>query len=261
MYEDSPYAWWPCDDQPGTAGVLPTALLNAAVGNTNTLDIELSPNGGSSQPYYDTAGASTLAGSPSTGSGYPPGIAVYTVGADAGWMFGDPQGTPASLGTGNPVTATPGSAAWQASGQAGNTGSYGWFLICNDASFPALSGGITIECWFNPLYYGTSSGWTTVPSSGSPSSKSVTAQPYDTPITLWEIATGSAPVCVLQLDASGHLNLITYNGGTGTSHSIYTSSDLRSSSWHMARSPSRPPRGRCGWTAARTRTCPGPRPG
>ena len=34
VYEDGPYAWWPCDDQPGNSGVLPTYLLNAAIGNT-----------------------------------------------------------------------------------------------------------------------------------------------------------------------------------------------------------------------------------
>ena len=229
VYADAPYAWWPCDDQPGNSGVLPSALLNAAVGNTNTLNVKLSPLGGVSQAYLDQNGASTATASLVTG--YPPGIAIYAVGADAGWMFGDPPGTPASLGTGNPVTSTPGSAAWQASGQAGSTGSYGWYLICNDSSFPALSGGVTIECWFNATWYYT--GGTAWVITNSSSTHPVTQQPYNTPVTIWEIATGSNPVCILQLDTSGHLNLVTYNGATGTSHSIYTSSDLRSNSWHM----------------------------
>ena len=239
IYEDSPYAWWPCDDQPGTAGVLPVALLNAAPGNTNTLNVELSPNGGAAEPYYSKAGANTSlasgAGFSGATSAYPPGVAVYTVGADPGWMFGDPQSAPSSISAaGNPVEATPGSAAWQASGQAGDTGSYGWYLICDDSSFPPLSAGVTIECWFNVPFYLTSTAWTTSSNTGVPSSSPITAQPYDSPVTIWEIATSSAPVCLLQLDTSGHLNLITYNGATATSHSIYTSSDLRSSSWHMA---------------------------
>jgi hypothetical protein len=224
IYADGPYAWWPMDDQPGTSGVLPVSLLNAAVGNTNTLNVVLSPNGGTSQVYE-------------TESGYsgeyivPPGVAIYTVGADAGWLFGDPQGSPASLGTGNPVTSTPGSAAWQASGQAGNTGSYGWFLSCNDSSFPALSGGITVEIWFSYQYYGSATGIGTA--SGGNAASPVTQQPYNTPLTIWELATGSEPVAILQLSTAGNLNLITYNGATGTSHSIYSTSDLRGSAWHM----------------------------
>jgi len=239
IYEDKPYAWWPCDDQPGTAGVLPTQMLNAAIGNTNTLNIKLSPSGGVLEPYYAKNGAdtshATVGGSgaaANTSSAYPPGIAVYAVGADAGWMPGDPQSSVASLGTGNPVTSTPGSAAWQASGQAGNTGSFGWYLICNDNSFPALSGGVTVEIWFNAAYYLTSAGWSVGVPIGQPGGESeypITAQPYNSPITIWEIATNSAPTCLLQLDTSGHLNLIT----AGTSHSIYTASDLRSNSWHM----------------------------
>jgi hypothetical protein len=243
VYADSPYAWWPCDDQPGTAGVLPTALLNAAPGNTNTLNVVLSPNGGTAQSYSDEAGNNTnvAAGDSASGgdyeSGFPPGIAIYTTGADSGWMFGDPLSATASIAaTGNPVQATPGSAAWQASGQAGSTGSYGWFLSCNDANFPPLSAGITVEAWFNAGFYGSANGWLTDTSTGATdnlSFHSITGQPYNTQITIWEIATGSNPVCILYLDTSGHLILETFNGATGTTHSVYTSSDLRSDSWHM----------------------------
>ena len=55
------------------------------------------------------------------------------------------------------------------------------------------------------------------------------------PYTLLELATGSHPVAVLQLDINGHLNLITYNGATGTTHSVYSASDLRDNAWfHIA---------------------------
>jgi hypothetical protein len=239
VYEDAPYAWWPMDDQPGTSGILPTYLLNAAFGNSNVLNIVLSPNGGAIQPYYDTTGRNTSTPeSDSTGSSaWPPGIAVYTVGTASGWMFGDPQSSPASVeaATGSPASSIPGSAAWQASGQAGSTGSYGWFLSCNDSSFPPLSSGITVEIWFNAIYYASATGWgefdISDPGGGV---ESITEQPYNAPITLWEIATGSHPVAVLQLTSNGSLQLITYNGSTGTTHSIYTESDLRSNSWHMA---------------------------
>lgn len=224
VYEDNPYAWWPMDDQPGTSGVLPVFLLNAAIGNTNVLDIELSPNKGVAQPYYTEGGSGTGTGEDAV----PPGIGIYTTGASQGWMFGDPLGAPASIDTGSPVSATPGSAAWQASGQAGNSGSYGWYLICHDTGYPAISSGITAEIWFNYGFYGSATGYNSSNDTGTWSP--VTAQPYSTPLTIWELAGASSPVAILQLDASGHLNLIT----GGTSHSIYSSSDLRSNSWHMA---------------------------
>lgn len=222
VYEDGPYAWFPCDDQPGTSGVLPTQLANAAVGNTNTLSVQLSPLGGAAQAVLNANGAS--------GSQFiPPSLPVYTAGALPAWMFGDPQTSPATLESGNPVTATPGSAAWQASGQVGSTGSYGWFLSCRDPNFPPLSNGITVEGWFN--YPFRLSGTALTPAvSGGPAP--VQQQPL-CPLTVLELATDSAPVAVLQLDNSGHLNLITYNGATGTSHSIYTASDLRSNAWFM----------------------------
>ena len=222
--QDGPYAWWPCDDQPRSANVLPTALLNAAAGNSHTLNVVLSPHGGVLQDAYTTAGTDCTAGDGLV----PPGMAIYTVGADSGWNYGDPRSSPASAQSGNPVTAQPGSASWQVSGQLGETGSYGWFLSCNDSGFPVLADGITVEIWFNYPFYATSTGWDAIGNNPTP----VAAQPYNTPLTIWELATGSNPVCILQLDTSGHLNLITYAGATGTSHSIYTASDLRSNSWH-----------------------------
>jgi hypothetical protein len=220
VYEDAPYAWWPCDDQPGTAGVLPTALLNAALGNTNTLDVMLSSLGG-------------IAQTPESLEGYapdtliPPTMPVYTTGALAGWMPGDPQSAISTVDTGNPQTATPGSAAWQASGQSGSTGSYGWYLSCNDSSFPPLSSGITAEGWFQFQFQ---AGPTGIGETDQPSP--LQQQPL-CPLTLIELATGSNPVAVLQLDDNGALHLITYSGGTGTSNLIYNGSDLRSGAWFM----------------------------
>jgi hypothetical protein len=222
-YEDAPYAWWPCDDQPGTSGVLPTSLLNAALGNANVLNIVVSPSGATAQTQAEKGNASN--------SVLNAGAASYAVGASAGWMFGDPQSSPASLATGNSVTATPGSAAWQTSGQYGSTGSHGWFLSCNDASFPALTGGITVEGWFNYNFWGDAHGYLSE-SGGSATVYAGAGQPVAA-LTLMELATGSHPVAVLQLDTSGHLNLITYNGSTGTSHAIYSSSDLRAETWFM----------------------------
>ena len=38
------------------SGVLPVNFLNAAQGNTNTLNAVAQPGGGAVEPYYDTAG-------------------------------------------------------------------------------------------------------------------------------------------------------------------------------------------------------------
>jgi hypothetical protein len=224
IYIDQPYAWWPCDDQPGAAGVLPTSLLNAAPGNVNTLNVVIPPTGASSAQYRTTSGETP------TGR-IPPGVGIYSAGGSAGWMYGDPTSSaPYSYASsGGPVTATPGSAAWTASGQAGSGGSGGWFLSCNDTGFPPLSGGVTIECWFSYPFYAGAAGWT-----ATNSLHPVVQQPYSTPLTIWEIATGSEPVCILQLSTAGHLVLITYSGSTPASNTIYSASDLRSNSWHSA---------------------------
>ena len=226
VYDDNPYAWWTADDQPFPANVLPTTLLNSAPRNTNALSILASPSIAAADNllFYYTEGGTTTQ---STVAGLPPASAIYAVAQQQGWMYGDPQSTPSSAIAGNEVTSSPGSAAWQASGQAGTIGSYGWYLHANDASFPALSGGITVEGWFSYPFYGSG---TSFPG-GTNGSTSVLQQP-ESPLTLLELATSSAPVAVLQLDLNGHLNLLTYNGSTATSNSIYTSSDLRSDSWH-----------------------------
>lgn len=53
-----PYAWWPMDDQPLSGGVQPSSLRNAALGNTNTLSIIISPNGTGPTNAYGTDGFS-----------------------------------------------------------------------------------------------------------------------------------------------------------------------------------------------------------
>ena len=238
IYEDGPYAWWPMDDQPGEGGVLPTTLLNAAAGNTNVLQIQADPGGATAQDTYGFNGADVTAKvisnaffaggaqvTPPAGS-----IPTYATGSNAGWMYGDPPSATSSISAaGNPVEASPGSASWQQSGLLGTGGSNGWYLICNDPSFPALSGGITVKGWFNVGVAGSGSGYAYF-TDPNMTSTSLYGQPLS-PVTICELATASAPVCVLQLDNSGHLNLITYNGGTGTSHSVWSASDLRNGTW------------------------------
>jgi len=240
IYEDNPYAWYPMDDQPLEGGVLPLILLNAASGNTTVMNIIPSPNGITAQDTYGFNGVDITAKVASNGffgivgSVTPPAgsVATYGVGVNSGWMYGDPVSSPSAIASsGNPVQASPGSASWQQSGMLGSTGSHGWFLSANDNSFPGLSGGVTVKGWFNVGLQGSGSGYNYFVSQDNFDNTSLTAQPF-TSITICELATASAPVCVLQLDSSGHLNLITYNGATGTSHSIYSASDLRSGAWN-----------------------------
>ena len=239
IYEDNPYAWYPMDDQPLEGGVLPLTLLNAATGNTTVMNIVPSPLGITAQDTYGFNGVDITATIASGGFFFatdttPPAgsVATYTTGANSGWMYGDPVSSSSSISSaGNPVQAAPGSASWQQSGLLGSNGSHGWFLSCNDNSFPGLSSGVTIKGWFNVGLKGSGSGYNYFVSMDNFTHTSLTAQPF-TSITICELATATAPVCVLQLDSSGHLNLITYNGGTGTSHSIYSASDLRSATWN-----------------------------
>ena len=230
IYEDGPTTWYPMDDQVLEGGVLPTTLLNAATGNTTVMNIVASPNGITTQDAYSTNGIDVTQKPPATGAGPPPSVSTYQVGANSGWMYGDPPSAASSTSaSGNPVEASPGSASWQQSGTQGTSGSNGWFLSAHNNSFPGLSGGVTVKGWFNPAFFGSATGWEYF-GFDSDVSVVVAGQPYSV-LTVCTIATASAPVAVLQLDLSGHLNLITYNGTTGTSHSIYSGSDLRSATW------------------------------
>ena len=127
VIQDAPYAWWAMDDQPLSGGVQPTSLRNSAPGNTNTLTIYGASGGVTAGDSYTTSGynattdGSGINGLPPTNP--PPSVAVYAAGQQQGWMFGDPQSSQSSYGTyGSPVTASPGSAAWQQTGLLGHTG-------------------------------------------------------------------------------------------------------------------------------------------
>lgn len=224
--QDNPGWWWPCDDQPLAGGVLPVSLRNAAAGSSTALSIVASPTGVSSQDTYSTGLGGLGAGGGGTDltsgtSTVTPSVATYAVAANSGWMYGDPQVSPQSSQTGNPVTAQPGSAGWQQAGLLGNTGSAGWTLIANDA-FPSTAAGITVTGWFNPAFFGTATG-ALISSSGY----NQAGQPY-APLSLLELATSSGPLAILQLDMSGNLQL-QINGGA--SIAIYTTSDLRCNTW------------------------------
>ena len=219
--------WWPCDDQPLAGGVLPSSLRNASAGSATVLNIVPAPGGVVSQDTYSSGlggfgalgGGTDLTASTNTVS---PSVATYNVGQAQGWMYGDPQVSPQSAQTGNPVTAQPGSAAWQQAGLLGNTGSAGWCLIAND-TFPSTAGGITVAGWFNPAFLGTAAG-ATIPADNN---YNVAGQPY-CPLSLFGLATGTGPLAVLQLDLSGHLQLQINGGG---SIAIYSASDLRCNTW------------------------------
>jgi hypothetical protein len=220
ILQDGPYAWWPCNDLPGDSGVLPVQLLNAAPGNSNVMQIIASASGVSAASPYGLPGGETFGAG---GDNSLASVATYTTGADAGWTYGDPQSSPASYSTGNPVTASPGSASWQQTGLTGSGGANTWYLACNDASFPPLSGGVTVKGSFSLPFFSTS---TTLHYTPTGLTYTICGQPYSV-ITLLTLSTGTAPVAILQLDLSGHLNLITYAGTTGTSHTVYSGSDLR----------------------------------
>jgi hypothetical protein len=197
---DAPYAWWPCDDQPALGGVAPLTLRNAAAGNTVPLSIKVSPNG--------TFFSDTLAGVVY--------LATGTVASDSGWMYGDPSSTAGPGGPGGPVTAQPGSFSWRHSGNGGIT--TGLWLTANDPGFPALSGGVTVEGWWN-YEFATSA----TPDSGG-------GLPPNQPagsLVIWEMATSTAPVAVLFLDTSGHLQFT----AAGTTTAIYAGGDLRNTAW------------------------------
>jgi hypothetical protein len=215
VIQDRPYAWWPLDDGTAEAGVLPVTMRNAAQGNAAPLNVILSGLGGVAQDSYTITGHDCgldVYG----GSSADFLTAIYAVAADQGWMPGDPQSSAQaaqSTQSGNATTAQPGSAAWQQTQAAGDTGSYGWYLSCDDTGFPPLASGTTIEGWFNWAFFGsaTPGGYGSPPTGGT---APVAAQPYS-PLTLFALTTASEPVAILQLDIDGHLQLITYDGSTG----------------------------------------------
>lgn len=114
---DDPYALWPLNDPAGSSGA-----SNLAPGNSNPLALVLSKygTGGATQAWAQnsTGGLTGAASARVTRSGKSGGAAG---------MFGQ--------------TLPPGSTAL-------NTNGYGYALVCQDGNYPPISGGVTIECWF-----------------------------------------------------------------------------------------------------------------
>ena len=214
------------NQEPLAGGVQPTQLANAAAGNTTPLVIYGASGGVTAGDSYTTTGVDATAFVPQPPT-IAPSVATYAVAQQQGWMYGDPQSSPQSYSTGNPVTANPGSAAWQQTGLLGAGGANGWFMAAND-TFPALSGGMSYELWWNAAFFATATGWT----SPTAAKYDIAGQPYSQ-LTLATLATASAPVAILYLDLSGNLILETFNGGSGTTHSIYSTSDLRNAAWNQ----------------------------
>jgi hypothetical protein len=111
---DSPYAFWPLDDATGAP-----AGSNIAPGNANPLTLTLSKYGagGATQEWAQNSGA--LIGDSSA--------KITTTSGDGG---------------------AEGMWSQTLAGTSLNTNGYGYALVCADQNYPAVSGGVTIECWF-----------------------------------------------------------------------------------------------------------------
>jgi len=189
---DAPYAWWPADDP---AVLAPVKLVNAAPGNSAPLQILTAPGGLSASISVGIAGDG--------GSITFDFSAVQAFAADSGWMYGDPD-----------------SSAWSQTGC--GTVSTGRYLQCQDANFPPLSGGITIEAWRNYTWLQT-----------APPNPNFSHGPQGQPtgeIYIWDITSGGpggTSLAHLSLDTSGHLRITV--GGSSTT--VYSGSDLRNATW------------------------------
>jgi hypothetical protein len=193
---DNPGWWWPCDD----SGVnQATSLVNAAPASSSPLQITVSPNGLTSYGAYD---GSTY--------GLYAYVAIQQFAQQSGWMYGD------SL-----------SAAWQQSGT--GVSNCGRYLSCND-TFPLLSGGVTIEAWWQPSL--SNAGYSIPPAPReAPSPEGYNAQPTATqgaqgtpvgPLVIWEIASDTGPLAMLSLDANSQLTFTTWSGGIPSATVIYS---------------------------------------
>jgi hypothetical protein len=110
---DVPHSLWPCTDPAGSTGA-----SNLATGN--------------SLPLTQTV------------SKYGAGGATAVFGADSGALKGASSALVTSSGQGGGS-----SGRWQQAlaGASLGTSGYGYCLRCDDTSFPAISGGVTVECW------------------------------------------------------------------------------------------------------------------
>ena len=110
---DEPHSLWPCTDPAGSTGA-----SNLATGNSLPLTQVTSK--------FGAAGAAAVFGATSTLKGAA--SALVTASGKSG---GGSSGT------------------WQQAlaGASLGTNGYGYCLQCDDTSFPAVSGGVTVECW------------------------------------------------------------------------------------------------------------------
>jgi hypothetical protein len=100
--------------------------------------------------------------------------------------------------------------------------STGRYLQCQDAGFPPLSGGVTIEAWRNYTWLQT-----------APPNANIAFGPQGQPtgeLYIWDITSGGpggTSLAHLSLDSSGHLRITA--GGSATT--VYSGSDLRNTTW------------------------------
>jgi hypothetical protein len=192
LLADAPGWWWPCDDP---AVLSPVSLVNAAPPSAAPLAIRTAPGG--------LAAAISVGFGGGSGSGTFEFSAVQAFAADSGFMYGDPD-----------------SAAWSQTGC--GTVSTGRYLQCQDAGFPPLSGGVTIEAWRNYTWLQT-----------APPNANIAFGPQGQPtgeLYIWDITSGGpggTSLAHLSLDSSGHLRITA--GGSATT--VYSGSDLRNTTW------------------------------
>ena len=245
VYEDSPYAWWPLDDQPGTANVLPTSFLNAATGNTNTLNAFISPSGGvvesallggRIQRHVPSAARASPPRRPAQ-RGYLPGRHQRRLDVRRPAVPPRQRSRPAP-GTRSPPppAAHPG----RRPGRPAPPAPTGSSCPATTTTSPPLSGGVTLEIWFKAPYYGGGNGWlvwnlTARHLQLHARHPAAVQHPAHHLGDRHQLPPGvQTPAVAGTPGNGGALNLITYNGATATSHSIYSASDLRDNSWHMA---------------------------
>ena len=120
ILNDLPYAYWPLIDAVGS-----TQASNRATGNSNPLLAAQSKYGTGGTTYQFGANSSALLGAQGT---LLLTSSVRQQAQSGMWSLVQVSG----------VTTTP------------NCGQ-GYTLTCSDANFPALSGGVTAECWFQSI--------------------------------------------------------------------------------------------------------------
>ena len=145
-------------------------------------------------------------------------------------MYGDPQSSPHQRSPATPSPRTRARRRGSRPGSPATPAATAGSCSCNDTGFPPCPAGSRSRAGSTPRSSGPTRAPTPPAAASDPPCSSRTR-----PLTLCELATGSAPVAILQLDTDGHLDLITYNGGTG--HHPQHLHGLRpaDNSWHRSR--------------------------